>query len=283
LRCQKVKGLKELAYIHQQLNEGDFKVLHAIESGNTFLEDIAAFSRISLEKTNYRIKKLSKFDLIGLNGIKYVLSYYGFDIIALKEMYRRKIIKSIGDQVGYGKESDIYEVLGINDEPYILKIHREGISFKRVLNNRPNMYKRDWFNISTRSALREKEALSRLYPSVSVPKPIGINRHFIVLEKINGGMLKSISLEEPEWFFDKIIDEVRKSYHCGIVHGDLSEYNIMIGDDRVVLIDWPQFIYSKYNMADKLLVKDVERVINYFSRKYSLNKDVDNVLKKVKN
>lgn len=220
--------------------------------------------------------------MIGLNGVKYVLSYYGFDILALNGMYKKKIIHSIGDQVGYGKESDIYEVLAVNDKPYILKIHREGVSFKKVLNNRPNMYKRNWFNISTKSALREKEALSRLYSYVSVPKPIATDRHFIVLEKINGTMLKYTRLEDPDWFFDEIIDEVKKIYHRGMVHGDLSEYNILIDEDRVVIIDWPQFIYSKEDRADKTLINDIKNIMNYFSRRYSLNNEIDTVLKKVK-
>lgn len=246
------------------------------------MEDIAAFSHSSLKKTDYHIEKLAKFDLIRSNGVKYTLSYYGFDILALNAMYKKKIIRSIGDQIGYGKESDIYEILAFNDKTYILKIHREGFSFKKVLNNRPNMYKRNWFNISTKSALREKEALSRLYSSVSVPKPIATNRHFIVLEKIDGTMLKYTYLEDPEWFFEGIINEIRKSYHCGIVHGDLSEYNILIDGDRVVLIDWPQFIYSKEDMADKILTRDIKKIVYYFMRKYSLNKEINDVLKKIK-
>lgn len=220
--------------------------------------------------------------MIGLDGLKYVLSYYGFDILALNGLYKKKIITSVGDQVGYGKESDVYEVLDVIDRPYVLKIHREGISFKNVLNNRPNMYKRNWFNIATKSALREKAALNHLYPYVSVPKPIATDRHFIVLEKVGGRILKDTYLEDPEEFFSKIINEIKKSYHRGIIHGDLSEYNILIDEDKAIIIDWPQFIYSKIDGSDKILIKDVKNIIYYFSHTYSLNKDINDVLKEIK-
>ena len=54
---------------------------------------------------------------------------------------------------------------------------------------------------------------------------------------------------------------------AGIVHGDLSEYNILIGSDGPVIIDLPQAVDAAgNNHAPKILERDVVNLRNYFGR-----------------
>jgi RIO kinase 2 len=76
---------------------------------------------------------------------------------------------------------------------------------------------------------------------------------------------------------------VRRAFlDAGIVHGDLSEYNVILKPDmHVQIIDWPQFVTKDHPNAEDLLVRDVKNVLDSFRRKFkvkvNLNDAVDYV------
>ena len=80
----------------------------------------------------------------------------------------------------------------------------------------------------------------------------------------HGEELKRVNLLEinvdPEEFFWKLMAEVKKTYDLGIIHGDLSEFNILIDSEGdFVIIDWPQAIeVGKKGKLDKLPFEEVE-------------------------
>jgi RIO kinase 1 len=54
---------------------------------------------------------------------------------------------------------------------------------------------------------------------------------------------------------------------AGIIHGDLSEYNILMGAQGPVIIDFPQAInVVANNSAEKLLIRDVDNIKNFFGQ-----------------
>lgn len=58
---------------------------------------------------------------------------------------------------------------------------------------------------------------------------------------------------------------------AGVIHADMSEYNIILKPDgHVLLIDWPQYVTLEHSNASDLLKRDVRNVLNYFSRKFKL-------------
>jgi RIO kinase 2 len=58
---------------------------------------------------------------------------------------------------------------------------------------------------------------------------------------------------------------------AGVVHGDLSEYNVILQPDmHVLIIDWPQFVTKDHPNAEDLLVRDVKNVLDYFVRKFKV-------------
>jgi len=77
----------------------------------------------------------------------------------------------------------------------------------------------------------------------------------------------------------KLLPEVAREYHknlmqdvvrmlcAGIIHGDLSEFNILLGAEGPVIIDLPQAIYAAgNNQAEKLLARDIQNLTQYFGR-----------------
>jgi RIO kinase 1 len=68
-------------------------------------------------------------------------------------------------------------------------------------------------------------------------------------------------------FHHRLIVEVVRMLCAGIVHGDLSEYNILVGADGPVIIDLPQAVDAAgNNHAAGMLERDVANLRNYFGR-----------------
>jgi RIO kinase 1 len=64
-----------------------------------------------------------------------------------------------------------------------------------------------------------------------------------------------------------LLTEVVRMLCAGVVHGDLSEYNVLVGSDGPVIIDLPQAIDAAgNNHASSMLERDVENLANYFGR-----------------
>lgn len=118
----------------------------------------------------------------------------GYDYLALKVLASRGIVSSFGNQIGVGKESNIYVVGNDEGEPVCLKLHRLGRTcFRRIKEKRDyHKYRKSmsWLYLSRVSATREfaymKALEDRGFP---VPKPIDFNRHCIIMELVDGGPL----------------------------------------------------------------------------------------------
>jgi RIO kinase 2 len=110
-----------------------FRVLTAVEMGskNHEIVPITLVSNISKLKTGIptsvlvellRYKLISRETNMKYEGFR--LTYGGYDYLALNTLYKRGIVHSVGNQIGVGKESDIYIVANEEGTQYVLKIHR---------------------------------------------------------------------------------------------------------------------------------------------------------------
>ncbi|MFB6308956.1 MAG: serine/threonine-protein kinase RIO2, partial [Haloarculaceae archaeon] len=117
---------------------------------------------------------------------------------------------------------------------------------------------------------REYDALETLYPDVNVPQPVDSNRHAIVMERIDGVELANARLadEQVVGVLELILAEMATAYEAGYVHADMSEYNVFVNSEGVVIFDWPQAVPTDHENADELLERDVENIVGYFERKY---------------
>ncbi|HAN56313.1 MAG TPA: serine protein kinase RIO, partial [Betaproteobacteria bacterium] len=65
----------------------------------------------------------------------------------------------------------------------------------------------------------------------------------------------------------RLLNQVVRMLCAGIIHGDLSEYNILVGSDGPVIIDLPQAVDAAGNSnASAMLERDVANLASYFSR-----------------
>jgi RIO kinase 1 len=107
---------------------------------------------------------------------------------------------------------------------------------------------------------------------VNSPRPIAFLKNILVMtfigtDGVPAPLLRELPLDDPIDFYDRLTDEMRALYQkAGLVHGDLSEYNIMVWEKKPVIFDLSQAMLINHPLAPSLLQHDVETVNAYFTR-----------------
>lgn len=258
------------------------------------METIVKFASLSRSGVEQRLTRLHGLGLIGrwvgpYTG--YHLKTTGYDCLALNALVKANVLDALGKPLGVGKEADIYDALTPSGERVVVKFHRLGrTSFRQTKRKREYVGVRphiSWLYQSRLSADREYRALKRLYErGVAVPKPIASNRHVVVMGIFVGAELiwyKKEEIPSPRKLLYDIMLNVRKAYQAGIVHADLSEYNVMVEPDgKVLLIDWPQYVSASHLNADLLLRRDVVNILKYFKRRFRVEVEPQEAIDYVK-
>lgn len=103
---------------------------------------------------------------------------------------------------------------------------------------------------------------------VLVPKPLAWLNHIIIEEFIGdeeaAPPLKDAPPQNPKKFFDDVVKAMIKMYKAGLIHGDLSAFNILNHHEKPYLIDFSQATLTKAPNSDELLERDVENIVRYF-------------------
>ena len=122
----------------------------------------------------------------------------------------------------------------------------------------------------------EVQALYRLAAAgVRVPEPYGFHEGVLLMELVTDAdgnaapRLNDVefSAEDAIKMHRVLIDEVVRMLCAGVIHGDLSGFNILIGADGPVIIDLPQAVDAAgNNHAEAMLLRDVGNLTNYFGQ-----------------
>lgn len=182
----------------------------------------------------------------------YRLTYGGYDYLALHSLTNSDSVLQLGSTMGVGKESDILSVTSPAPDASdgqveaVLKIHRLGrISFRSVSNNRDYLGKRShtsWQYLSRLSAQKEYSAMRVLRDAgFNVPRPIAHSRHAIVMSLVPGMPLRAVPLgafgrsrveqdKRVSSLYGELMEILLEFAERGIIHGDMNEFNIMLGE-----------------------------------------------------
>ncbi len=286
--------VQDIAREFKTLERYDFRVLHGVEIGMRFfnwvpVDDLPSYSRLAESEVNYRIGRLSRLKLVQRETVHYVgykLTFAGFDALAIYTLVKRGIISALGGTIGVGKESDIYDAQCDDGRTVAVKFHREGTTFRRIKRTRgyiAHAERCSWMLASRRAAESEFQALKRLYGYAEIPEPIAQNRHVIIMGLIDGKELNRTKLSAPFDVLQQIVEQIKLVYERQIVHGDLSEYNILVrADEDIAIIDWSQWVPRSHPDSEELLKRDVNNIVSFFARKYKTTKTTEHVLAYIK-
>ncbi|NP_001167045.1 serine/threonine-protein kinase RIO2 [Salmo salar] len=272
------------------LSRDDFRVLTAVEMGmkNHEVVPVSLISSIASLRhggCNKILRELVKHKIVAYERTKmvhgYRLNYGGYDYLALKTFCSREILLSVGNQMGVGKESDIYIVASPEGEQYALKLHRLGRTSFRNLKNKRDYHKHrknmSWLYLSRLSAMKEYAYMKALYErGFPVPKPIDYNRHAVVMELINGYPLCQVrELEDPSSMYNDVMELIVKLANHGLIHGDFNEFNLMLDDhDHVTMIDFPQMVSTTHFNAEWYFDRDVKCIRDFFAKRYNYESEL---------
>jgi len=285
--------MSKAADILMELGKQDFRILQSIEVGMrtaeyVSLDTIVVFSKLTLDTIVNHIDSLHHNDLIYRwkgHFTGYQLTHHGYDVLAFRALSERNSIVAIGRELGKGKESDVFLAFSEKQKDLVAKIHRVGRpSFKRSKKLRGYVGKRghiNWLYKSRLSAEREFEGLKIAQKAkAKTPIPIDANRHVVIMQFFEGTELVNyINLKRPLKMFNGIISEINNLFlKGGIIHGDISEYNIIITPKQdFLIIDFPQYETASHPNARELLFRDINNISKYFKRKFKVTSDPEEI------
>ncbi|MCD6403027.1 MAG: hypothetical protein J7K98_01715 [Candidatus Aenigmarchaeota archaeon] len=280
-----------------ELDKKDIAILRVLDGLRGSFEFVL-ISKIS-EKTPFsqdfifkRLEKMNKLKLVELR--KYEVEWgcritqKGMDTLAVWNFKTHDVIKTLLTEIGVGKESVIYSAITPDNNFAVLKFHRYyAVEFERIKNSlayvaikwRGEELKIEDYMIDVPRAKAQVEfkVMKILHEKgFSVPKPLDLDRHVIAMEMVcdepgvPSRLLKDLRLTNPKEAKEAILEEYMEIVEkAGVIHGDLSEYNIMIKKTgEFFIIDWPQAVPKDFENADKLLERDLENINNYFWKYY---------------
>lgn len=286
-----MSSFSKAGHLVSSLNKSDFKILKVFASSLKTrqilnLSTLSQYSNLNQRLVEHHLERLVKSGLVGKSNIGFTLLVTGLDIYVLKILSNRNTITSIGPQIGIGKEAEIYLAHDSQEKDKILKMFRLGrSSFKQIKRKRDiSTSTSSWLLLNIQTAKREYDILNYLrQSSTSFPTPLYRSFHCIVMEPFYGTRLADAeSLDDPQSVLEKIISNVKIAYQNGYINGDLNEYNIMVNNDNIFILDWPQAIKVDTINANVVLLRDVKNILKFFSKKYKIETNVGNTINHIK-
>lgn len=203
-----------------------------------------------------------------------------FDTETLKiiyELYNRKVLDELEFVIATGKEANVYYAIGPKREDYAVKIYRIKTAEPRFMwpyvigDQRFKKIRRKTRDLIFTWAEKEYKNLSRAKEAkVRVPTPIAVRKNVLVMEFIGkegnpAPLLKNCTLTHPKQVFDTVLEYVKLLFqNAKLIHGDLSEFNILYYEEPVI-IDISQGVLTDHPNAREFLIRDLKNILRFFA------------------
>jgi RIO kinase 1 len=210
----------------------------------------------------------------------------------LFELASKGHFEELKSPISTGKEANVFSAETGDGGQIVVKIYRlETCDFNRMydyikydaryvnLKAKRREIIFSWAQREFRNLLKAREA------GVRVPLPIVCKHNILLMEHIGkkeaAPKLKDAHPDDAEKFFSKVIDYMKKMWKAGLVHGDLSEFNILNENEKPVFIDISQGTVTQSINAEELLQRDIKNMCRFF-KKIGVECDKEEVMEKIK-
>ncbi|EDX10108.1 GD12787 [Drosophila simulans] len=203
----------------------------------------------------------------------------------LFKLLNRGMIQEINGCISTGKEANVYHAVSKNgEEEFAIKIYKTSIlvfkdrdkyvsgefRFRHgYCKHNPRKMVRTWAEKEMRNYLRMRNA------GVPVPEPILLRSHVLVMRFCGrdgwpAPKLKDVELSTSkarELYRDCVVIMWRIYNQCRLVHADLSEFNILLQDGQLVIIDVSQSVEHDHPHSFDFLRKDCTNISEFFRKR----------------
>ncbi|MFW6385318.1 MAG: serine/threonine-protein kinase Rio1 [Halodesulfurarchaeum sp.] len=197
---------------------------------------------------------------------------------ALYKLVQDDYISAFGGPISTGKEANVYEALDSEGEDVAVKVYRINTSNFRQMRDylegdpRFEGIRGDKKEVVIAWVRKEYANLKRAQAAgVAVPNPIAVQRNVLVMEYLGtesgaSPTVDDVHFENPETAFEVVREYMRRLYVAGLIHGDLSEYNLVVHEGQIHVIDMGQAVTVHHPNAGEFLNRDCENVANFFTK-----------------
>lgn len=234
-------------------------------------------------------KKLEEMGVRIKDADQFKVSDDVFDDVTLLALYKlvhKKHLSLIGGSISTGKEANVF--YGERDGTSIaIKIYRIRTAnfttmssyivgdrrFSRVKKSRKELVFA-WTRKEFSNLARAREA------GIPVPEPLVWDRNILIMSYLGEGeipypQLKNAVIDDPEDIYAIIMNYIDLLYKkAELVHGDLSEFNILYGD-QPYLIDMGQSVTRDHPRAYQFLMRDIRNINRFFKNRCDIRNDVE--------
>lgn len=211
---------------------------------------------------------------------------------AIFESMKRYNVKYLDYPLASGKESIVFKAY-VNSKAVAMKVFKMStLRFSRISS----------YIIGDRRFEKEKKDRSRIVylwtrkeyvnldtavrAGVSAPKPIGFHSNILLMRYL--GTKKSAAVElrksnmDMQDAYEQVVQNLVLLYKkAGLVHADLSEYNMLVHRSKIFFIDFGQAVDVQHPQADLFLERDIHNVVTFF-RKQGVKCDENDLVSLVK-
>ena len=214
----------------------------------------------------------------------------------LSYFHRKGKIEQLLGVISTGKEANVFMGIDSKGNKIAVKIYRTYTTeFRRIweylaADPRVGYLPKDIRKLVFVWTRREFKNLQRAMKyAVRAPEPIAFRNNVLIMEFIGDetpaprlkDVEKVLERRDFEELYEFSMSAIERLWKRGdMVHGDLSEYNILLWE-RPVIIDWSQATVKRNRMSLTLLYRDLRNIINYFGRKGVAVDDLEEKLREL--
>ena len=245
---------------------------------------------MSLEKRQDQFdRKLEELGVRIKDADQFKVSENVFDDVTLLALYKlvnKKWLSAIGGSISTGKEANVF--YGERDGTGVaIKIYRIRTANFTTMSSyisgdrRFSRVKKSRKELVFAWTRKEFSNLSRAFEAgIAVPEPLVWDRNILIMsylgkDEIPYPQLKNADIEDPAGIYATIVKYIDILYNkAELVHGDLSEFNILYGD-QPYFIDMGQSVTRDHPRAFQFLMRDIRNINRFFKNRCDVRKDIE--------
>ncbi len=214
-------------------------------------------------------------------------------LLTLSRIMKKGIFETLDYVISTGKEANVYRATKGGGKFLAVKIYKVETArfFRRdsYIDGDPRFsgIKFDDYSLSCAFASKEfKNLMIAERAHVSAPKPVFHEKNVVVMSFLGENGLPYPKIKDAKDIIDegdfwKIINDIKALAANGLVHGDLSEFNILVSKDRPYIIDFSQGVLASHPHARELLKRDIMNVISFFEKTIKISVDRDLIINEI--